>query len=274
MLLDYFREYEPKRIVKVLFANTGCEHEETLKFIKRCDKEFKFNVIWLEAVVQPRLGAGITFKRVDYETASRNGEPFEKVIAKYGIPNSASPSCTRDTKLAPMRSYLRYLKWSPKMYSTAVGIRADEMDRVSLKKMQNDGYFYPCVDAGITKDDIREWWSTQSFNLNIPEHHGNCVWCWKKTNRKLLTIAKHNPEFLAFPFAMEEKYPFAGPDRRPFGERPPRTFFRGGCSAKQILEMSKQSFDEYVDDKFIPFDEDMDVGGACGDSCEIGADED
>lgn len=275
MLLDHFRKNDPSKRVVVLFANTGQEHEETLKFVDRCDKEFGFGTVWLEAVVSPKYGEGIAHRVVNFETASRKGEPFEGVIAKYGIPNAASPSCTRDTKLAPMRSYLRSIRWKPSDYSTAVGIRIDEMDRVSLTKMQKEGYFYPCVDSGVTKEDIRNWWLTQRFNLNIPEHWGNCMWCWKKSNRKLLTIARNNPEFFAFPKLMEEKYPFAGPDRRVGPERPPRVFFRKGMSVKDILrEAAEGNFVPFEDDKFIPFDDELDVGGACGDSCEIGADED
>lgn len=273
MIKEWVKETCPWRRVITLFANTGQEHEATLEFVKRCDEEFGFGTVWVEAVVDRRHGKGIRHKRVDFETASRNGEPFEAVIAKYGIPNAASPSCTRDTKLAPMTSFLRSVRWRAGMYSTAVGIRVDEIDRVSFSKMKNCGYFYPFADAGITKEDVRQWWLKQKFRLNLPEHLGNCVWCWKKTNRKLLTIAKENPLYFDFPKRMEEIYPFAGPDRRVGADRPPRVFNRGNKRIVDILEESTRPFDPFIDGKFIPFDELMDVGGSCGDSCEIGADE-
>ena len=71
-----------------VFANTGLEHEKTLEFVHKCDKVFKLNLVWVEAVVNPVKGRGVTHRIVDYFSAARNGEPFEEVIKKYGIPNN------------------------------------------------------------------------------------------------------------------------------------------------------------------------------------------
>lgn len=90
MLEGFSHKYDD---VVVTFANTGCEDERTLDFVEKCDKEFGFNVVWLEAVVNPERQKGTSFKVVDYETAARNGEPFESFISKYGIPNRSSPAC-------------------------------------------------------------------------------------------------------------------------------------------------------------------------------------
>ena len=68
-----------------VFANTGGEHELTLKFGDIIPYIFGFNVIWLEAVVNPKKGFGTKHKIVTYETASRNYEPFNAVVDKYGI---------------------------------------------------------------------------------------------------------------------------------------------------------------------------------------------
>ena len=576
MLLDHFRKHEPWREIVVTFANTGQEHEETLKFVDRCDKAFGFRVVWLEAVVDPRKGKGIRHKVVSFETAARNGEPFEAYIAKHGIPNRMYNQCTSRLKTEPMESYRKAIGWKKGTYSTAIGIRTDEMDRVSLTGMVRWDLFYPCVDAGVSKDMVREWWATQEFNLNIPEHLGNCftgdtrfmatdgllsfedaegetldvltregwrsaricgfghqpiveltlkrgvvtrviqttaghrwivskyhngnrkwltekvtsdlcvndsiplnwrdlndvdvdpegirhgfslgdgsldrnrvrtyvaeckeeilpyfgnpklgkarlienlpthyktvpsgnetweylkgflagliasdghvcptgvlisnaveenalsishvldclglphnvahatrdtnykkdaslytirisspvvpddiilrsahranrpstrtnpkgwkvvsvqetglckevfcatvidgpeeftleggiltrncVWCWKKSNRKLLTLARNNPEFFEFPKRMEATYALAGGERRDGEARKPRRFFRGELLASDLLRMSQEDFVQFEDDKFIPFDDELDVGGACGDSCEIYSD--
>jgi hypothetical protein len=272
MLLDHFRKHEPEREILVTFANTGQEHEETLKFVDRCDKAFGFNVVWLEAVVDPRKGKGIRHKIVTFETASRKGEPFEAYIAKHGIPNRMYNQCTSRLKTEPMESLRKEHGWKKGTYSTAIGIRTDEMDRVSLTGMVKWDLFYPCVDAGVSKDDIREWWARQSFNLNIPEQLGNCTWCWKKSNRKLLTLARNYPEIFEFPARMEREHALSGGERRDGEARKPRRFFRGELLSSDLLRMAQEDFVQFEDDKFIPFDDELDVGGACGDSCEIYSD--
>lgn len=270
MLLDHFRENEPEREIIVTFCNTGLEHEKTLEFVDKCDKAWNVGVVWLEAVVTHGDKIGIRHKVVDFETASRDGEPFEEVIKKYGIPCASHPLCNSRLKVDLMESYRKSLGW--RKYSTAIGIRADEVDRISFEGMKN-GIFYPCADSGVTKRDVRAWWLTQSFRLEIPEHYGNCVTCWKKSDRKLLTIAKYEPRRFDFFDRMEKLYPFAGGERRDKKEKTTaRVFFRKNRTAQDILDLSRQPFDEFVDGKFIPFDDDLDMGSGCGESCEIGAD--
>jgi hypothetical protein len=273
MLLDHFRTHEPDRKVAVTFCNTGLEHPRTLDFVNQCDKEFRADVVWLEAVVTHGQRVGIRHKIVTYETASRNGEPFEEYIKKHGIPNTMYKQCNSRLKTEVMDDYRASIGWHPDDYSTAVGIRADEIDRISSKGMAK-GIFYPCADAGITKADVKAWWRQQSFWLDVPEHLGNCLTCWKKSLRKLLTIAKETPEAFDFMDRMEKTYPLAGGERRDGQPRQPRTFFRENRSAQDILRMAQEPFEPFSDDRFIPYNADLDVGGGCGDSCEIGADED
>lgn len=272
MLLDYFREFEPQREVVVTFANTGQEHEKTLEFVRNCDLAYNFGVIWLEAVVNPERGKATGHKVVNFDTAARRGEPFEAVISKYGIPNKMYNHCTRETKLQPMISYYNSIGWKHGEYSVAIGIRADEMDRVSMNAIKK-GAFYPCVDAGITKEDIRTWWAEQHFNLDIPEHLSNCTWCWKKSLRKLMTLSQTNPEVFDFPRRMEREHAMSGGQRRDGSVKEPRRFFRENNTVDSIFAKAAEgNFEPFVDDKFIPFDSDLDVGGSCGESCEVFAD--
>ena len=70
----------------VCFANTGKEEEATLEFVRDCALHWGVNIHWLEFTSEnPK------FMQVDFETASRNGEPFEQLIKKAQIltkPNS------------------------------------------------------------------------------------------------------------------------------------------------------------------------------------------
>ena len=65
----------------VCFANTGKEDEATLQFVKDCQDNWGVPITWLEYQIEDP-----GYKVVTFETASRNGEPFEGLIKKkYAI---------------------------------------------------------------------------------------------------------------------------------------------------------------------------------------------
>lgn len=244
--------------IVVTFANTGQEDERTLRFVDRCDREFSFNTVWLEAVVHPRSGDGTTHRVVTAETATRDGSLFEAAIRKYGIPNKNFPHCTRTLKLHPMRSYLRSIGWDVGTYTTAIGIRADETRRVA-KNAAVQNIIYPLVDLDVDKQDVREWWAKQSFQLGLPEHRGNCTWCWKKSLRKHLLLLEEDPDALAFPDAMEQQYGAAGAGFRGVN----RVFFRERRSARDIIRIAS------VVDPSAARTPGLDENGGCSESCEV-----
>jgi hypothetical protein len=267
--------------IAITFANTGCEHEDTLKFVDQCDKHFGWGVVWVEAVVNPEKGKGIRHKVVNYETASRNGEPMEADFAKHGLPGPGYLHCTRDTKEAPIKSYLRReLGWSAGDYKIAIGIRADEMDRINLETAKKEGFVYPLADAGWTKEDVKRECDSWPFDLYLKgEHYGNCVWCWKKSLRKLLTLANEQPSVFDFPKKMEDRFSEVITGRNDDGGK--RWMFRNNMTTVDILEMARtKNFEPYVDvdqmgfDFIQPsYDVFLDTGSSCGESCEIGADD-
>jgi len=239
-------------------ANTGEETEETLIFADRCDREWNLNLVWLEGVVHHNERKGTTHRIVTFETASRQGEPFEEVIKKYGIPNQAFPHCTRELKLMPMRSYLRSLGWSSGTYVSAVGIRSDE-----IKRKRSDanvaGIVYPMADwFPITKPEINDWWEEQSFNLGIEDYRGNCKWCWKKSTTKIVRIAKETPEVFEFPSRMERLYGFYGAGIT----ENPRVFFRKHMNTKSLLQLVQISMAP------PPNPDEIDGDSGCSESCE------
>lgn len=258
--------------VRYVFANTGQEHPATYDFIHNCEKHWGIDIEWIEGVTNPEKGIGMRARRVDYESACRSGQPFADYIAKYGIPNQARPGCTGYLKIRPMQSYLKNSGWKIGTYSTAIGIRADEMDRMIANRTRYN-IIYPLVEWWPRrKEDILLWFKEQPFDLEIEEHQGNCTWCWKKTDRKLFTLAQDNPEFFDFPIAMEEKHGMTGPFAENHG---PQTFFRKHRSAKQILEVGQrggfQRFQEGLVQQplFVAPADDLDLGGGCEESCEV-----
>lgn len=60
----------------VVFANTGQENEETLKFVHDFSINFNIPVVWVEAKVFHDERKSSTFITTDFFRASRHGEPF------------------------------------------------------------------------------------------------------------------------------------------------------------------------------------------------------
>jgi len=259
--------------IVVLFANTGLEHEKTLEFVKNCDDHFGFNTVWLEAVVNPERGVGESHKIVCFESASRLGEPYYEYVKKHGIPNVATPKCTEKLKVNPMRSYVRGVLGHKKYdYKQCVGIRADEIDRMSENAMKL-GVIYPLVKWGITKQQVIDWWSAQDFDLDLPEHLGNCVTCFKKSDRKLMTIAKHHPEHFEPMAMMERDLSRCGPEASSLSGKEKR-FFRQNRTTADIIASSKNPFIEWSPTALhqqiglFSLDE-LDISNGCTESCEV-----
>jgi len=260
--------------IKCIFANTGQENEETLKFVDQCDKEFKMDLIWLEAKINPELGKGTRWNVVNYKTASRNGEPFEDAIKKLGLPNLNNNWCTRELKLRPIKYFIeKHLKW--KNYWTAIGIRLDEIDRVSSSRLKEKLYYPLVKDQPMNKPKINFWWSQQKFRLNLKGYEGNCKWCWKKSDNKLMTIAVEKPEYFDFPKKMENLYSEFIPESKKHSMTKPVKMFRKYKSTEDIFRNSKLKFTRPKDDSDIYnyqisiFDKDIGTSNGCDESCEI-----
>lgn len=201
--------WEEKYNLLFVFANTGLEHEKTLDFVNNCDKEFNLGLYWVETVVHQNERIGSSHKIVDYNSASRDAKPFEDVIKKYGIPNKSYPHCTRELKMAPIHSFTKkYFRGEP--YKTAIGIRIDEARRVT-KQSNANGIIYPLIDTWPSdKTDVNIFWEDHHFTLQIQEHYGNCVTCWKKSDRKLFTIIDEDPWRFDFFMRMELEHGLSG----------------------------------------------------------------
>lgn len=289
LLLESQDQYDE---IIIAAANTSEENEETLFFMDQCDRllfqPLGHRVVYLEAVQYPGERKAAGHKVVTFESASRDGSVFEAMIQKYGIPNAKYIHCTRELKLNPITSYVRSRGWEAGTYHTAIGIRADEIDRISISAKKR-GIIYPLVKAGIKKPDINKWFYHQAFRLMLKGYQSNCKWCYKKSFRKHLTIIQENALKYSFPARMEALYGKVGGE---FAKQPSssqaaleegygRTFFRGNRSTADLMEMYEDQKDSFVpaedDAQIYPdpsfFDELLDSAGGCGESCEVWTDE-
>lgn len=216
-----------------IFANTGKEREETLDFVHQCDQYFNMNLTWVEADVSPEKGVGTTYKMVDYETASRKGEPFSAMNDKYGIPNKNFPHCTRELKQRPISKFLDEAIGKGNYY-TAIGLRIDERIRLNRLSAEKNNYMYPLIDDFPTFEaQVRNFWDAMPFDLKLKDYEGNCDLCWKKSRRKRLTLIAENP-------GIEKQWAEWEDDDE-------YVFDRDGFSVHQLVEMSRRPFRRAVD---------------------------
>jgi predicted phosphoadenosine phosphosulfate sulfurtransferase len=176
----------------VCFANTGKEDEATLRFVQDCSERWNVEIHWVEF-----QDADPAFKRITFETASREGEPFEALIRKRNyLPNPVTRFCTAELKIRTIHKYLKSLGWDHNETMDWVGMRADEQRRAAKIA---DKSRIPLVTAGITKEDVGAFWRAQPFDLGLPNMngvtmHGNCDLCFLKGGAQVLSLISEKPE--------------------------------------------------------------------------------
>lgn len=205
--------------VHVCFANTGLEHEKTLRFVHECSTRWGVRTRWLEWRTRPGGRDGrLTphsdrFEEVGFNSAARNGEPFKALIEKKKfLPNAVTRFCTSHLKVETMKSFMRaqgYARWT-----NAVGLRRDEMHRVfkqverNHKGLERFTTVMPMatVAGAVTARDIWSHWLggntdprnpvlplPQGFDLGLWPWEGNCRKCFLKGFETLVHIEREEP---------------------------------------------------------------------------------
>lgn len=184
---------------KVCFANTGKEEEATLKFVHDCSVNWNVPITWIEYRNNEQ-----GFEVVDFETASRNGEPFEVLIKKKNyLPNPIARFCTVELKILAFEKYFHSIGWMG--FDNFIGIRADEPRRVvKIKNNPSDGRkgifrIMPLAKDNVSKKTVFDFWNNQSFDLGLPNMngttmHGNCDLCFLKGGNIVQSLIAEKPE--------------------------------------------------------------------------------
>lgn len=264
-----------RRWLVILFANTGLEAEETLIFIRECARRWGVTIIWLEyALGWSGLGAialgeapseqDVGHRVVTFETASRNGEPFEMLIRRRNfLPNPVSRFCTSELKIRTMHRYIRqHLGWSE--WDQMIGIRADEQRRVAKirargvsTETKDETMLMPLADAGVAVQGVNAFWADQPFNLELATVNGrtlegNCVYCFLKPPAQRLSIARQG------------KYPITWWVRAEDGSMVPGATGRGARFTKD--GPSYAEIERFARDQVDMFDTDQEALACfCGD---------
>lgn len=218
--------------VRVAFENTGKERGETLDFVHEVEMRWNIPITWLEYndrfdVEDYRKTDGTLsdrrrkytaadlsnpdkrgFKIVTYETAARDGEPFDAVLRYYAefrkickgeppiLPTVPSRMCTTHLKIKTNTRWMMSVGYD--YFDAVQGIRFDEPRRwakmMALNSKGSERYnnVLPLYDGGVTKPDVLAFWQSQPFDLQLdPESYaGNCDFCFLKNDDKLVNLMR------------------------------------------------------------------------------------
>jgi 3'-phosphoadenosine 5'-phosphosulfate sulfotransferase (PAPS reductase)/FAD synthetase len=181
-------DFDPDR-VRVVFSNTGREMPETLDFVQECGERWGVKIVWVEDAA--RIGGQPLFDVVSHNSASRNGEPFTRLIErKKACPDQSKRFCTEHMKILPARRYLMSLGWTG--WANAVGIRADEQHRLKPSPDKRVIKWYPLED--VTKQTVLDFWRSMPFDLRVKDGLGNCDGCFMKSEATLAALARDYPD--------------------------------------------------------------------------------
>lgn len=182
------------------FANTGKEREATLRFVHDCEVYWGVRVHWLEFVTDlASVGPAGRFEEVGYNSASRNGEPLDRLIARKQALFSTVTGrwCTQFCKVGVMLDFMAAKGFSTGDYSEIIGFRADECDRVYElpRRTINVGrrLLFPLHQAGVRKANIYAFWREQPFDLKLRRGTGNCDHCPFLNTKNRIARLRMNP---------------------------------------------------------------------------------
>ena len=212
-IIDSYNGTLPENLY-VVFANTGKEMPQTLDFVKDCAEKWDCKIHWLELEIANERPVYRT-KKVNYETASRKGEPFEALIKRRKmLPNPVMRMCTQELKMNVMKRFMK--EKGHKEWTNVIGLRYDEPRRVAKQSRQNDSNVNawdsvcPLYQDKITVKEILEFWRKNNFDLKLTSENGqttagNCDLCYLKGTKTLTKIIKEKPDLADWWIAQEEK---------------------------------------------------------------------
>lgn len=224
---------------RVVFCNTGKEHDATLDFVHDVETKWGVPVTWLEYTRIPAIDVdpllvpagrkrsnllraaseGISvnwYRKVRWETAARRTDgltPFDEFLEiTSALPNVRVRSCSSELKIRVIRRWLyaEGVDW----FNDFVGIRWDERDRMTDIMRGADEYRcfpkFPLCEDGTTRADVDAFWLAHPFRLNIPNYMGNCDLCFLKARWKREAITRRDPQAAKWWADWEKKFEARG----------------------------------------------------------------
>lgn len=244
-----------------VFMDTGAEHPATYDFVRKCNDYFGLNLVCLRAKVSQENGVGISYETINIADIGYNLNVWRDMLSKYSTPYMHGAFCTKNFKTVPFEKYAN-AAWGKGNYHTILGIRIDEPRRLNMRK----DFSYLADISDFDKKDVLDWWSKMPFDLQIPEHLGNCVFCIKKGVNKIALAAKDEPQLASdFMEVVEGKTVRLIPSRTVS----PEYMYRNNMSLRSIIDL----YAEMPRDKLAKTVRSTFETGSCSESCEAFAEQ-
>jgi hypothetical protein len=202
------------------------------------------------------------FKVVDFETAARNGEPFDMMLEYFAtyrrtekdeppiLPNFSNNLCTGHLKIRVAEKYMRSLGYD--RWDCIIGIRRDEPRRyhkmMAANARGNSRWESVCppYEAGVIQADVAEFWSRQPFDLGIDSDLGNCDLCWKKREDKIYRAIIEDPSRVLWWSGTEATFGQVFRQDRPKYEHL-------GWYAERMATQNSYDFETYVTEEIVNY---------------------
>lgn len=173
---------------KFIFMDTSAEHQKTYDFINKIVDHYKIDLVCLRVEINPELGRGNSYRVISLDECKPDYAVFTAMLEKYGTPYIGGQFCTDRLKTTPYKKYCDE-HFGKNNYRTWIGIRADEPKRLRTKPNTK----YLADICNYTKQDVLNFWHKMPFDLEIPEHLGNCVLCIQKSACKIALACRDEP---------------------------------------------------------------------------------
>ncbi len=234
-----------------VFANTGLEHDDTLRFVRDTEKYFGIKIVWVEGVPVFGERTATQHRIVNYDTAYRldqykdENHPYTAHVRRYGVPTISKVNCTREMKRNAINSYMKSIGHDEKTtFITAIGIRFDE-ERRCANKPEERNLVYPMAHwVPTVEKQVLDFWSQYEWDLKIPRWLGNCVHCYEKADSVLERAYLDYPTAFEIVDYYEKTYAGIGYEFTVYDDAEPRATFRGNEYAADMIARFKVAQDD------------------------------
>ena len=185
-----------------IFADTGWEPPETLQMINWLATEVSYPIHIVRA----------GNLKEDLKTKNYTSIPMHSIDINTGHKGMGRRQCTNEYKIRPITQKLRellgvgYKQRVPSniKVETWLGISWDEVQRMKDSQLKWQVMRYPLIEAKMTREDCKQWWSKNAPAGAPKLTRSACVGCPYKSRDEWQAIELSHPELVDEAAELEE----------------------------------------------------------------------